>query len=209
MKRWLSSGIAAMHLPDGAGLGVVDGLPMRLCGIRRVARCRLFQGEAAFGRCASKSMWYYGFKGHVLVAEDGLILAFEVAQANADERDMLLEMSWAAPPYVLGDKGYLCSETREWELLAEGVKVIAPVRRDMADPLPPKLRRELNSRRLIVGTVNSQLAERLEMERIRARDRWHLTARVARKVLAHNMGCYLNKLAGRSTLRFSELISVA
>ena len=82
-----------MHLPDGAGLGVVDGLPMRLRGIRRAARCRLFQGEAAFGRCASKSMWHYGFKGHVPVAEDGLILAFEVAPANADERDMLLEMS--------------------------------------------------------------------------------------------------------------------
>ena len=86
------------------------------------------------------------------------------------------------------------------ELRVEGVKVIAPVRENMADPLGPGLRGRLNARRRIVETVNAQLAGRLEMERIWARDRWHLTARVARKVLAHNLNCYLNKLNGRRPL---------
>ena len=68
----------------------------------------------------------------------------------------------------------------------------------MADPLSPGLRGRLNARRRIVETVNAQLAGRLEMERIWARDRWHFTARVARKELAHNLNCYLNKLNARS-----------
>ena len=123
---------------------------------------------------------------------------------------MLLEMSASATPYVLGDRGYLCSATM-WggEPLAEGVRIIAPVRENMADPLSPELRGRLNARRRIVETVNAQLAGRLEMERIWARDRWHLTARGARKELAHNLNCHLNKLNGRRPLLFSKLITVA
>ena len=209
LRQWLCQTIAGLHFPDGVGLGVVDGLPMPLCSLRRAPRCRLFRGEAAYGYCAAKDMRYYGFKGHVLTSDDGFILAFGVAAANVDERAMLLEMSASATPYVLGDKGYLCSDTMEEELLAEGVKVIAPVRENMADPLGPELRGRLNARRRIVETVNAQLAGRLEMERIWARNRWHLTARVARKVLAHNLNCHLNKLNGRRPLLFSKLITVA
>ena len=58
-----------------------------------------------------------------------------------------------------------------------------------ADPPGPELRGRLNARYRIVETVNAQLAGRLEMERIWSRDRWHLTARVARKVLPHNLNC--------------------
>ena len=209
LKQWLCRAIAGLHFPDGVGLSVVDGLPMPLCNLRRAPRCRLFRGEAAYGYCAAKDMRYYGFKGHVLTSDDGFILAFGVAAANVDERAMLLEMSASATPYVLGDKGYLCSDTMEEELLAEGVKVIAPVRENMVDPLGPELRGRLNARRRIVETVNAQLAGRLEMERIWARNRWHLTARVARKVLAHNLNCHLNKLNGRRPLLFSKLITVA
>ena len=95
------------------------------------------------------------------------------------------------------------------ELRAEGVRVIAPVRGNMADPPGPEPRGRLNARRRIVETVSAQLAGRLEMERIWARDRWHLTARVARKELAHNLNCHLNKLNGRRPLLFSKLITVA
>ena len=209
LKQWLCRAIAGQHFPDGVGLSVVDGLPMPLCSLRRAPRCRLFRGEAAYGHCAARDMRHYGFRGHVLTSDDGFMLTFGVAAASVDERAMLLGMSASATPYVLGDKGYLCSDTMEEELLAEGVKVIAPVRENMVDPLGPELRGRLNARRRIVETVNAQLAGRLEMERIWARDRWHLTARVARKELAHNLNCHLKKLNGRRLLLFSKLITVA
>ena len=97
---------------------------------------------------------------------------------------MLLEMSASAAPYVLGDKGYLCSDTMEEELLAEGVKVIAPVRENMAERPGSGLRGRLNARRRIVETASARLAGRLEKERIWTRDRWHLTEWVARTVRA-------------------------
>ena len=98
---------------------------------------------------------------------------------------MLLEMSASATPYVLGDRGYLCSATM-WggEPLAEGVRIIAPVRENMAERPGSGLRGRLNARRRIVETASARLAGRLEKERIWARDRQHLTERVARTVRA-------------------------
>ena len=67
------------------------------------------------------------------------ILAFSIAATSVDGCAMLLAMSASATPYVLGARGYLCSEAMRGELLAEGVRVIAPVRESMADPPSPGL----------------------------------------------------------------------
>ena len=71
-------------------------------------------------------MRHYGLRGHMITADEGFILVIIVAAANVDERAMLLGMSASATPYVLGDKGYLCSDTMQGELQAEGMRVIAP-----------------------------------------------------------------------------------
>ena len=44
----------------------------------RVRACRkgLFAGQAAFGRCVSKTEWVYGFKVALSVTSEGVIVAF-------------------------------------------------------------------------------------------------------------------------------------
>jgi len=44
-------------------------------------------------------------------------------------------------------------------------------------------------------------------EKIRARDVWHLTSRIARKILAHTLGIFMNRQIGRSDLQFESLIA--
>ena len=44
------------------------------------------------------------------------------------------------------------------------------------------------------------------MAKVRARDLWHLTSRINRKILAHTMGRYLNRMLGREPLQFDGLI---
>jgi len=64
----------------------------------------------------------------------------------------------------------------------------------------------MNARRL-VETVIGQLAMQFHFEKIRARDAWHLTSRIARKVLAHTLGIFMNRQIGRSDLQFEGLIA--
>lgn len=54
------------------------------------------------------------------------------------------------------------------------------------------LRLQQRFRRLI-ETVIGQLVERFHIEKIRARDLWHLTSRINRKILAHTLCVWLNR----------------
>ncbi len=65
----------------------------------------------------------------------------------------------------------------------------------------------MKTRRLI-ETVISQLSEHFHIEKVRARDLWHLTNRFVRKILAHTIGVFLNKLLGYPPLHLAELVEI-
>jgi hypothetical protein len=81
----------------------------------RVRACRkgLFAGQAAFGRCVSKTEWVYGFKVALSVSPEGVITTFGLAAANYDERPIgeFLVTSDGHDGY-LADKGF---SSVKWE----------------------------------------------------------------------------------------------
>jgi hypothetical protein len=74
------------------GVHLVDGIPIPLCALTRAAGCRSFQGVAAYGYCAAKKQFYYGFHGHLLISATGVITGFSLTPANGSEREALWEM---------------------------------------------------------------------------------------------------------------------
>ena len=60
--------------------------------------------------------------------------------------------------------------------------------------------------RRLVETVIGQLTERFHIQRIRARDTWHLTVRVIRKVLSHTVAVFFNRMLGNTPLQLVNLI---
>lgn len=65
----------------------------------------------------------------------------------------------------------------------------------------------LASTRRLVETVIGQLATRFHIEKIRVRKIWYLTNRIARKILAHTIGVFLNKKNNNPPLQFDLLIN--
>jgi hypothetical protein len=63
----------------------------------------------------------------------------------------------------------------------------------------------LFSGRRLVETVIGQLSQQFHIEKVRARDLWHLTNRIGRKVLAHTVGMMVNKILGNPPLQFECL----
>lgn len=57
-----------------------------------------------------------------------------------------------------------------------------------------------------IETVLSQLVERFHLARVWTRDRWHLSARVLRKVLSHTTAVLLCVAAGLDPLTFDALV---
>lgn len=75
----------------------------------------------------------------------------------------------------------------------------------MSDPRGKDCNRWITSTRRLVETVIGQLSEQFNIEKIRARDLWHLTSRIARKILSHTVGVFINKLMGHPPLQFEKL----
>jgi hypothetical protein len=93
------------------------------------------------------------------------------------------------------------------ELARKGIDLQTPLRSNMRDDRDPAWVKKLTPIRRIIETVIGQLAERFHIEKVRARDLWHQTSRLARKLLGHTMAVFLNVLHGREPLQFEGLIA--
>jgi len=185
---------------------LVDGGPMPVCALTRAPQCRWFPAAADFGYGAAKEQYDYGFHGHLMVTIHGVITACTVTPATGDEREALWDLTEGVQGLVIGDKGYL-SAFLQTELATTGIDLQPPLRANRIDPRPPWVVQQLTRTRRLVETVIGPLTEPFHFEKIRARDGWHLTSRIARKVLAHTLGIFINRQVGRSDLRFEGLIA--
>jgi hypothetical protein len=185
---------------------IVDGLPMTVANINRAKRTKSFRGEATQGYCASKKQYFYGFHGTLLISLSGVITGFTVTGANVDEREAAWDVLDEVIGLMLGDKGYI-SRFFETLLREQGVRLWTPVKKNMEPTTGPVTTSIFMNTRRLIETIVGQLSERLHIERVRARDRWHLTERVGRKILAHTIGMAFLKAAGIHTLELDRLFA--
>ncbi len=184
---------------------LIDGLPIPLCHYQRAKKCRLFAGLASFGYCAAKDEKYYGFRGHLIMSLDGVITGFTLTPANASERDTLWEIVNGITGLLIGDKGYLGQDLQQ-ELLNCGIDLQTAKRSNMKDLRDRRWVKLLVKTRRLVETVIGQLSERFHLQTVRARDLWHLTNRINRKILAHTLAFWINRHS-LHPLQFEQIIS--
>lgn len=206
VKQWLHQRLLRELDVATDPLRLVDGCPLPVCAQTRMSRCRLFPEVADLGYCAAKGQYYYGLHGHLLITLNGVITACTVTSATGDEREALWELTEGFQGMVIGDKGYL-GACLQAELASVGINLQTPLRANMRDPRPSWAVRQLTRIRRRVETVISQLTTQFHFEKIWARDAWHLTHRITRKILAHTLGLFINQQIGRSNLQLQSLIA--
>lgn len=95
-------------------LVIIDSFPLLLCQPVRNYRTCIFNDLADIGYNASKHLWFYGFKVHMLVTLSGYILNYVVTSASVHDIravDDLLEN--CRQPYILADLGYLSRNLKD------------------------------------------------------------------------------------------------
>jgi len=204
-KECLQQQLAVQLGASNDPLHLVDGIPIPLCCFSRAPRCRRFKEQAEYGYCAAKKQTYYGFHGHLLVNGSGVITSFTLTPANGSEREALWEMLEHIEGLLIGDKGYL-SQPLQQELQTVGIDLQTALRSNMQDTRSPQWLRLLKRVRRLIETVIGQLTERFHIEKVWARDMWHLTSRLNRKLLAHTVCRWLNR-NNPDPLRFESLVS--
>ena len=184
---------------------IADGFPLPVCGFRRAHGSKLFKEHAAYGYCASKDMKYYGFQSVISINFDGVISGMTLTAANIDERDALWEVVDKIEGLLIGDKGFIRPILKE-DLAEINIDLQYLYRKNMKDERPESFVGLLKSKRRLVETVIGQLTERFEIEKTKARNLWHLTNRLTRKVLSHTVCVFINKIIGNPPLQLALLL---
>ena len=76
----------------------------------------------------------------------------------------------------------------------------------MIDIRPKESMRILMNARRKIETVIGQLTDRFHIQKVRAKDLWHLTHRIVRKILSHTISVILNIKLGNPPLQLEILI---
>jgi hypothetical protein len=184
---------------------MVDSFPVAVCRFARAPRCRSFRAEAGFGRDHTIKQTYYGFRLHVRVAWPGVITRFAVCAADVADLAVLEDLAEQSAGSCLADRNYWSPDVHE-RLAEQGVQMLVPFKKASHDPEPERSH-AISSIRYRIETVFSQLCERFSIKRVWARDMWHLSSRLLRKVLAHTVAIVLNRAEGNEPLRLAQLLT--
>jgi Transposase DDE domain len=184
---------------------VVDSTPVECGRSRETARRSDLAGWAEYGYCASHSRYFWGLRLHLVCTLQGLPVAFALAGAKADEREVLAGMFTADPGLVasrpgqtlIGDKNYY---GRDFEtVMAEaGIRLLRPARKGEPARAGARLFKPL---RQIIESVNDTFKGQLDLEQHGGHTPGGVIARVLQRILALTAAIWHNDTTGQPTLR--------
>ena len=165
---------------------LIDTKPVPVLGYKRSKRRSDFYGSAAYGYCASRKLYYFGYKLVMITTLDGLPVVYDLAPANTDERlaaEAVLDNIKNA--VLIGDKGFIGVEWQAQMLEQTGNKILTPKRKNQAQN-PPGYDSALNQiRERIEGLFHELQNTGRNLERLLAKTVLGLAARLSAKVTAH------------------------
>ena len=118
---------------------------------------------------------------------------------------MLEELTDHTEGVCLGDRAYWKPELAEW-LRRQGLEMLVAFKKAGFERRRERAR-AIARIRYRIETVFSQLCERFTAKRVWARDLWHFSSRLLRKLLAHTAMIVLNRAQGNEPLRLAELLA--
>lgn len=190
---------------------IIDSVPVPVITYVRASRCHSFtnQATAGFGYCAATKTKYFGQKLTLLATPQGLPTDYRLSLANRHDvrvfKEFLSERGYNDMTFI-GDKGYLMRESDQTALLAvDHNRLVTPFKSNQAKRNTPVERRLLKKRK-IIETVNSQLADQMELKRTRAKSDIGLKTRIAGIIASFTFGMYFNYRHHRNILSVKSLL---
>lgn len=174
-------------------LGFNDSFPVPVCQPIRNYRVKIFRGIADIGYKATKKIYYYGFKVHALVSDDGYLLDYAVTKASVHDAKETTELMINAHPinhYLLGDEGYLGKDLAA-ELKGMGYVLWTPYRKNMKGAKKHNNHQLMAIRRTIESDFS--LLSYYNAENNRARSLAGFQQRLEIAILAYNMAYCLER----------------
>src|SRR5436305_5996346 len=164
------------------GIQFIDSLPIRVCHNRRISSHQVFAGLAQRGK--GSMGWFYGFKLHLVIHEQGEVLGLTLTPGQVDDRRPVAKLVRQLWGKLFGDRGYLSQELFE-QLWADGLQLITKLKRNMKNHLMPTIDKLLLRKRALIECVNDQLKNISQIEHTRHRSATNGIVNILADVVAY------------------------
>jgi hypothetical protein len=164
------------------GINFVDSTPIEVCHPARAHSHKVFKSQVGWGK--SSTGWKFGFKLHLIINEQGELLAFKLTPANTDDRKPVPEMTEGIFGKLFGDRGYISQKLFE-QLYDRGLELITKRKRNMKPKLIKLMDKILLRKRSIIESVNDQLKNICQIEHSRHRSCWNFLVNLMAGLIAY------------------------
>jgi Transposase DDE domain len=148
------------------GIAFIDSTPLAVCDNHRIATHKVFEGLARRGKTSMG--WFYGFKLHLIVNDEGELLAFRLTPGNVDDRQPVERLATGLEGQLFGDRGYISQALHDL-LLGQGLELLTKIRKNMKNRVIRLWDKLLLRKRSLIETINDQLKNISQIEHTRHR----------------------------------------
>jgi hypothetical protein len=187
--------------------GLMDTKPVPVIGYRRSKKRSDFQSSADYGYCASKKMYYFGYKLVAITTLEGIPLVYDLVPANTDERQAAETLLDQLSGFNLfADKGFIGKAWQAEIQQRTNNRIWTPKRKNQIEQQSFHFEFWLNRLRLrIEGLFNEIQNVGKNLERLLAKTVIGLCSRIVAKMTSHLLKYMLRRVYNIDVLTFSKI----
>ena len=166
-----------------SGISFIDSTPLKVCHNRRIQQHKVFAGLA--GRGKSSMGWFYGFKLHLVVNDQGQLLGCQLTSGNVDDRTPVPTLAKHLFGKLFGDRGYVSQPLFDQLWQTFNVQLITKLRKNMKNKLMTMSDKILLRKRALIETIIDQLKNISQIEHSRHRSPFNFLVNVLAGLIAY------------------------
>lgn len=144
----------------------VDSTKLQVCDNLRIRSHKVFKDIAKRGK--SSTGWFFGFKLHIVINNQGELMSFKLTPGNTDDRSVVEKLCKNLKGWLFGDKGYLSGKLLR-NLKERGLELITKVKKNMRQTVLTQTQKQWLDKRGVVESTIDQLKALLHIQHTRHR----------------------------------------
>ncbi|HEY1352077.1 MAG TPA: IS982 family transposase [Ktedonobacteraceae bacterium] len=168
---------------DCTGISFIDSTSLSVCDPKRIHQHRVFAADARRGK--SSMGWFFGFKLHLAVNDQGELLACSLTPGNVDDRAPVPQMVQRLRGKLIGDRGSISASLTEL-LFEQGLQLITRLRKNRKNHLMHLSDKLLVRKRAIIESIIDQLKNISQIEHSRHRSPTNFVVHLIAGLLAYS-----------------------
>ena len=130
--------------------------------------------------------WFYGFKLHLVVNDQGQIINFKLTEGNTDDRNsnVFSELKKGLFGKLFADRGYISKKLTN-SLIKDNIELITKLKKNMKPRVIPAFDKVLLRKRAVIETINDELKNIMQIEHSRHRSPHNFLVNLVSGIIAY------------------------